>query len=425
MSVLKRRSQEVAAVREGFGRSFLRVTAGLTVMVTLPLAAQEKAAPGPAKPVPISIMVRVFDGDRFVPDLTLKDFELEEAGMPIVPQGLFLVRKDTIERREGLADLAPDLSRRLVLLFEMTDYHSKIPEALDFLFGTELLPTDSLEIETPMRIYKLSPTALRAKPRATLARELADIVRRDIVEGGMAYNTALRELKRLVRQIGGIGRTGLGDTEGEVSDGSSLEQQLMQYSDHLHQMEVLRAVDETKLTGFARRMKSERGQRLAFFVYQREFRPEISPQTLDILVMSNQDRPDIVAELQSLFAWYRRPINLNREHVMQAFADSGMDFHFLYVNRPPDRVAGINMREQSEDVYRALSSAAEATGGVTDASQNPAASLAKALKASELSYVLFYTPSTAAPPGTFISLQVKVKGRDFRVAHRSGYLTGS
>jgi hypothetical protein len=369
-------------------------------------------------------MVRVFDGDRFVSGLTLKDFEIEEAGMTVSPRALFLLKKGMIERQEGKTGPLPDVSRKLVLLFQMTEYHSKIPEALDFLFRTELLPADTLEIETPMRSYALSRTALAAKPRPALARELSEIVRKDIVQGGMAYNSALRDLKRAVRLIGGVGRTGLGDTEGEVDDGTSLEQQLMQYGEHLQRMETLRAVDENRLVAFARRMKSLKGQKQVFLVYQREFRPEINPQTLDMLVMSNQERPDILAALQSLFSMYQRPINVDRESVVQAFADSGMDFHFLFMNRQPERVSGITMREQSEDVYKMLSSAAEATGGDTDTSQNPAASLATALRATERSYLLLYAPSTAAPPGAFIGLEVRVKGQDYRVTHRSGYLTG-
>ncbi len=406
-------------------RLFSRLVAGLAILATLSPAAQEKTTPLPSKSAAVPIVVRVFDGDRFVSDLGLKDFEIDEAGMAVLPQALVLVRKDRIERKEGAANFPLDVSRRLVLLFEMTEYHSKIPEALGFLFGTELLATDTLDIQTPIRSYRLSRTALAAKPKATLARELSDIVRKDIIEGGMAYNSALRDLKRAVRQIGGVGRTGLSDTEGEVEDGTSLEQQLMDYSEHLQQMETLRAVDETKLVGFARMMKNLSGQKLVFFVYQREFRPEISPQTLDKLVMANQDRPDILAALQTLFPFYKRPINMDRGPVMQAFADSGMDFHFLFMNRQPERISGINMREQSEDVFKALSGAAEATGGDTDTSQNPAASLAKALKASESSYILFYTPSTSAPPGTFISLKVRVKGKNYRIVHRSGYLTGS
>lgn len=404
-------------------RFFPRLGAGLAALAALSAAADAKAAAGSAKPVPI--VVRVFEGNRFVPDLSLKDFAIEESDLPVSSEALFLVRKSTIERRDGRADIQPDLSRRIVLLFQLTEYDNKISGALEFLFLKELLPTDTLEIQTPMHNYKLTAAALAAKPRDVLARELTGILRKDIIEGGMAYNSALRDLKRSVRQIGRVGRTGLSDTEGEVDDGTSLEQQLMQYGEHLQQMESLRMVDENKLVSFAEGMKSLSGQKLVFFVYQREFRPEISPQTQDILVLNNQDRPDILAAVETLFSSYRRPINLNREPIIKAFADSGMSFNFLYMNREPERISGINMREQSEDVYKALSDAAEATGGVTDTSQNAAVSLASALTATESSYILYYTTSTAAPPGTFINLKVSVKGKDYRVVHRAGYFTGS
>ena len=404
-------------------RFFSRLGAGLAALAALSAAADAKAAAGSAKPVPI--VVRVFEGNRFVPDLSLKDFAIEESDLPVSSEALFLVRKSTIERRDGRADIQPDLSRRIVLLFQLTEYDNKISGALEFLFLKELLPTDTLEIQTPMHNYKLTAAALAAKPRDVLARELSGILRKDIIEGGMAYNSALRDLKRSVRQIGRVGRTGLSDTEGEVDDGTSLEQQLMQYGEHLQQMESLRMVDENKLVSFAEGMKSLSGQKLVFFVYQREFRPEISPQTQDILVLNNQDRPDILAAVETLFSSYRRPINLNREPIIKAFADSGMYFNFLYMNREPERISGINMREQSEDVYKALSDAAEATGGVTDTSQNAAVSLASALMATESSYILYYTTSTAAPPGTFINLKVSVKGKGYRVVHRAGYFTGS
>jgi hypothetical protein len=405
-------------------RLFPRPGAGLAALAALGLAAgaDARAAAGPAAPVPV--VVRVFEGDRFVPDLNLKDFVIEEGGLPLTPEALFLVRKSTIERWEGRTDVRPDPSRRIVLLFQFTEYEDKIPRALEFLFLKELLPTDTLDIQTPMHNYRLTAAALAAKPREVLARELTRIVRKDIIEGGMAYNSALRELKRYVRLIGGVGRTGLGDTEGEVSDGTSLEQQLIQYREHLQQMEALRLVEEKKLVGFAEGMKPLNGQKLVFLVYQREFRPEISPQTADLIVMSNQDRPDILADVETLFAGYRRPVNLNREPIIKAFADSGMTFNFLFVNRQPERILGITMREQSEDVFKALSDAANATGGMINTSQEADASLASALKASEASYVLYYTSAIAAPPGTFINLKVSVKGKDYRVAHRAGYSTG-
>ncbi len=410
-------------MRQKTVRRLSRVAAGLVLLAGAAAAAAPPQSPA-ARPLS-SIPVRVFDNGRFVSDLNLADFEIDEAGMKVRPQALVLVNKDLAVRREGQTGPLPDLSRRIVLLFEMTEYHGRIPEALQALFETELRPSDTLEVETPMRNYVLARAALASKPPAVLAKELADIVRRDILEGGTAYNSALRDLKRAVRQIGGVGRTGLGDTEGEIDDGTSLEQNLMKYADDLSRMETLRTVDESRLVAFATRMKALPGRKLAFLVYQREFRPEIDSQTMDRLNMSNQDRPDILAALQSAFALYHRPVDIDRQRIVQAFADSGMDLQFLYVNREPERIAGIAMREQSEDVFRALSAAAEATGGGTSAGQNPATSLAQAFRASDPYYLLYYTPSTSAPPGTFIDLKVKVKGRAVRIAHRLGAFTGS
>jgi hypothetical protein len=401
----------------------LGLVAGLCLAALGARASQEQPRPASAAPAPIPITVRVLDGDRFVPGLTLADFEIEEAGLKVSPLALYQVRKDRIERHEGGTGRPPDVSRKIFLLFRMTEYHNKIPESLQYLFDTELLPTDALEIQTPAGEYGLTRAALLDKPRATLTSELTALLRKDILKGGMAYNSALRDLKRIIRQLSGAGRAGLGDTEGEIDDGTSLEQQLIQYREHLEEMETFRGVDEAGLVRFARRMKGQSGQKLVFFVYQREFRPEISSQTLDRLNMANQERPDILAALQTLFPMYSRPMPADRGTIAQAFADSGMDLHFLFMNRQPERISGITMREQSEDVFQALAGAAEATGGTTDTSQNPAASLAKALKATESSYILFFTPATSAPRGTFIPIKVRVKGRDYRLSHRSGYLT--
>jgi hypothetical protein len=404
-------------------RSLCRFGAAPAVLAALIVGAGTQSLTVAVEPVPV--VVRVYEGGRFVPNLKLEDFTIEESGLAIRPEALFQVRKNTIERHEGRSDIRPDLSRRIVLLFQLTQYSARIPEALEFLFLKELLPDDTLEIQTPMRNYKLTAAALAARPREVLARELTGLVRKDITEGSMAYNSALRDLSRYVRLIGGIGRTGLGDTEGEVDTGTSLEQKLMQYGEHLREMETLRMVDADKLIRFAEGLKAQNGQNLVFFVYQREFRPEISPQTQQLIAFNNQDRPDILAALENLFPSYRRSINLDREAIIKAFADSGMHFDFLFMNRPPERVSGLNMREQSEDVFKVLSGAAEATGGTTDSSQNVAVSLASALKATESAYILYYRTSAAGPPGTFINLTVSVKDKDVRVVHRAGYFTSS
>ena len=55
-----------------------------------------------------------------------------------------------------------------------------------------------------MRNYQLTDEALSRKSREAIVRELSAIVKRDIVQGGMPYTSALRNLRRVVRQIGGV-----------------------------------------------------------------------------------------------------------------------------------------------------------------------------------------------------------------------------
>lgn len=383
-----------------------------------------RPAPGPAVPT-MALAVRVYDGNTFVPDLTLKDFAVLEAGFMVEPTALLYVRKDTIERQEGSMDVLPNLSRQITLLFRMSDYSKKVAEGLDAFFKTGLLPGDSLEIQTPMKNYRLSPDSLASKPRDVLAKELSELIRKDIVQGGMAYNSLMRDLKRIVRQIGGTGRTGLEDTEADVDDGSSLEMRLMNYTDNLQKMERMRVLSEDGLVSFASKLKSQPGQKFVYYFFQREFRPEISSNTIDQLVMGNQDRPDILAGVQTIFQMYSRSITLNHQRLKEAFADSGARFNFLFMNTQPERISGVVMREQSEDVFKALATVAQATGGIADTSQNPAASFKTTLKESENYYILYFKPASAAPPGTFMDLAVKVGNRDYRVVHRAGYLTGS
>jgi hypothetical protein len=404
----------------------LALASFLAILTAAPLSkvSGPRPAPNPAAPA-IALAVRVYDGNTFVPDLTLKDFAVLEAGFAVEPTALLYVHKDTIERQEGIMDVLPNPARQITLLFRMSDYNNKVAEGLDAFFKTGLLPSDTLEIQTPMKNYRLSPDSLASKPRDVLAKELNELIRKDIIQGSMAYNSLMRDLKRIVRQIGSTGRTGLDDTEADTDDGSSLEMRLMNYTDSLQKMEVLRVLSEDGLVSFASRLKSQPGQKFVYYFFQREFRPEINSNAIDQLVMGNQDRPDILAGIQTVFQMYSRSITLNHQRLKEAFADSGAHFNFLFMNKQPEKISGVVMREQSEDIFKALTTIAQATGGIADTSQNPAASFKTTLKESENYYILYFKPASAAPPGTFMNLAVKVRNRDYRIVHRAGYLTGS
>jgi hypothetical protein len=45
-----------------------------------------------------------------------------------------------------------------------------------------------------------------------------------------------------------------------------------------------------------------------------------------------------------------------------------------------------------------------------------------AVAASENYYLLYYTPADYKADGTFRGLSVRVKGKDYRISHRQGYI---
>jgi len=407
-------------------RFYILALLGLFIAIAATAAAER--SPGHARlpgNVRQPLEVRVFEGGKFVDDLGLKDIELFESDVPAIPEALFLVRRGQIERREGAADVRPDLSRRLSLLFQLNEYSNKIREAIEYFFTNELMPGDTLEIQTPVRNYRLSAQHLAAKPRNILAEELTKIVRKDIMQGNAAYNSLLRELKTVVRLITWAGHGEVSDSEGEINSDTPLEVQLTNYRQNLQEMEVMRSMTDANLAAYASKLRALPGQKFVFIFYQREFRPELDSNILAGMMRSYQDRPDIMADLQSIFPLYQRSTTLNYAKLRQLFADSLANVNFLFMNKQSERVLGITMREQSEDVFKALSTIAEATGGIVDSSQNPAASIKTAAKAADSYYLLFYTPVVSVPPGTFLDLKVKVKGQNYKVVHSAGHFSRS
>jgi hypothetical protein len=80
------------------------------------------------------------------------------------------------------------------------------------------------------------------------------------------------------------------------------------------------------------------------------------------------------------------------------------------------------MREQNTDIFRASADIAAATGGTVDTSQNPAAAFKNTLRAADEYYLLYFTPTPEAAGGAFHPLSIKVKGKNYKVVHRMGYI---
>lgn len=367
----------------------------------------------------IAVSTRVFDGNKFVGNLKIEDFELFEDGIPQKIEALYLTNKTHISKAEEYKKFAPQVSRSFYLLFQLLDYNPKLAEAFDYLFEEVLLPEDNLIIMTPVKTYSMPKQALKKFSKEQLSKEMQSIVRKDITIGSSQYKSIMRDLKRIVRGISG--HRFMTDSESIGGEFSSLSLSLPRYRQALLDMEKLRVVDEKWLLMFAQQLKRIEGQKNVFFFYQREFRPEISPANLSRLISMNQDNPGVLGDLQDLFQLYHRYTSHDVDKINQAFADVSLSFNFLFISKESEHISGIYMREQSEDVFKTFSEAANATGGIVNSSQNPSFAFKKALEASESYYLLYYFPKDYKKDGKFKNIEVKVKNKDYKITYRQGY----
>ncbi len=371
---------------------------------------------------PVEIPVWVHDKGLFVDNLILADFEIYEDGILRDPGSLHLVKGQAVVREEKRGPASPSLQRNFYLLYQTTDWDPNLGQVVDHLFQSLLLPGDTMTLVTPMKPYSLTPDALARKSKDSLSKEMQQILRKDIQQGGRDYRDTLRDLRRVVGAIGGDRQSLESDMETDSTGMNfGLEMQLDRYKQNLMKLENLRLLDQRKIIGFAEALRSRPGRNFVFFFYQREFRPEISATALNALMTMHQESANIRSDLQDLFQYYRRDASLDAGLIRQAFADASLTFSFIFMNKKSQYMFGANMKEQSEDVFTLFAGIARATGGVAYSSQNAAASFPAAAAASKNYYLLTYFPSNPARDGRFRELEVRVKGRDYQVSCRAGY----
>ena len=362
----------------------------------------------------VVVPVRVYDKNNFVDSFTIDDFELYEDGILQKIDALHLTDKTQLSRTEGAKGFIPQVSRNYYLLFQLIDYNPKLKEAIDYFFSEVMLPEDNLTIMTPLENYTLPSNALEKYSREEISKEMHEILRKDVKIGSSNYRSVFRDLKRIAQSMSGSG-------DDPLESAFSLEFLLPRYRESLQNMEKLRVVDEKLFLMFAQQLKRLSGQKNVFFFYQREFRPEISGSVYNLIQSAYQDKPDVLAQITELFAFYHRESAWDTNRIKQAFADSSIDFYFLFMDKRPESAVGITMREQSEDVFSTFLEVTKATGGLIRTSQNPAAGFKDAVNSSERCYFLFYSPKDYQQDGEFKKIEVRIKNKDYTIKHRTGY----
>ena len=382
----------------------------------------------------VEVPVRIFRDGNFVDTLSINDFEIYENGTPQKVEAVYLIKKRTIERSDEVKRFTPKTNRNFYLLFEVTEYNKKLREAIDYFVQYTMAPGDNLTIVTPMKTYKLRGDAIRYKSREEIADQFVGLLRKDILQGNSTYRNVIDEMKALA---GAMARsfqdsaqvnpeqqetdyTDQMTTTGEFRD-RSVDEQLMMYESLLNRLDNLRKIDQQQLMDFADHLKGTEGQKYVYVFYQNEYIPQIQTRILNQYLSRYQDRPNIQQTITNLFEFYRRDINMDVSQVKQAYADASISIHFLFLTVAPAPLPGVQMFEQSEDIFSAFREMALATGGYIESSANPESLFQNAIEATDNYYLLYYTPVNYRSDGTFKQIEIKVKGNSFQIFHRAGY----
>jgi len=412
-------------------RNFLKNTS--KAVAALPLAGLGMYAWGQeahqVDVINIEVPTRVFKDKKFLDTLTIGDFEVLENGILQKLDAMYLVNKTDIQRKEGAREFNPDTGRNHYLIFQITQYNSKIEEGIEHFFANSLSPNDNLNIWTPIKRYALTKEALQKKSNKELAEELNKIIRKDISIGMSEYKSLIRALKRHARTIqywasGTVDSSQL--MRGMESDlgveGLGINFALERYSQTLQKLESIRNFDIKGFAQFAEILKKQPGENNIHFFYEREYKPELSSRTMNRLIDTYHDDVNIMGQVQVLFQSYHQNININNELLAQVYADSGVLFNFIFLDIKKENSSGITMKESSEDIFRALSDVSTATGGKVINTSNPAAAFKETSELSDNYYLLYYTPQNFRKDNTFKNIEVRVKGRDdLTIQSRKGY----
>ena len=364
--------------------------------------------------VNIEVPVRVFTKGKFVEALSIDDFEVYEDGLLQRIEALYLVKKTVIEREETELDkkmgrriYLPEVSRTFVLVFEMMDYFPQVEETLTYFFENVFLPDDFLYVVTPQKTYSFKKEFLDRTPTEVIVDQLKEKLSKDI-------RLASRELKSLFMELQELSEQLRSDVSGQIMGA---------IRDILRRIRDYRYFDEKKLMDFKEQLKIIEGQKYIFLFYQKNVVP--IPGKIGIL----DDFDDLV----------RPVISFNVDKVKKDFSDSSITINFIFVTKtdlyhidgyrmnPAEQssdpsTVGVHLIDQSAEIFGAFHEMAEATGGITDSSANVAASFERAAIASENYYLLYYTPKDYKSDGKFKSIKVKVKGKNYTIIHRAGYI---
>jgi hypothetical protein len=272
----------------------------------------------------------------------------------------------------------------------------------------------------------MKSNTLNILPREELIRQLSSILRKDALTGNAAYINMINDLTTIAKTLSDYynareSSTPIFQTSDSIYSSFSVSELLTRYTSLLEQLENLCKVDQEKLLEFAQKMKIQTGQKNVLLFYQREFIPGLEKNVIDYYTTLFQDRPIVHHNLNYLHEYFSRDLSFDPERTQQILSDSNIAIHFLFFSSQARHIPGVSMQETSQKISEAFNRIAQASGGWAGSYDNPQYLLRSLDLASEYYYILYYIPRNYQSDGTFKRIQIKIKNKNYRVSHRSGY----
>jgi hypothetical protein len=373
----------------------------------------------------IEVPVRVYKGKTFIDNLTIDDFEIYEDGILQKTEAMYLINKTNIEREdteinkeEARKIFAPQVSRNFLFLFEIHEYLPKIGTAVEYFFNDVFLPQDSLTVVTPLQIYHFDNRAFERLSAKEISKQFIGQLRSDVMRSTAEYRGLLSDLEDIKRF-----------EEDAIDAGVDMRDSVkMMHSNVVTKLRNLRYLDEKKLQEFAGALEKTEGPKHVFLFLQK----------LHIPIIRYNPVFDL-ADLEEFEAY----MAVDETKIKHIFSSSSITAHMIFltkisdlniVDRSQEELTSLGVLDSEQKIlpreiqdisgnfFSSFKDIAEATGGIVDSSTNAAASFKKTMDASENYYLLYYSPKNYTADGKFKEITVKVKGQNYRITHRAGYI---
>lgn len=273
---------------------------------------------------------------------------------------------------------AADEGVNYVLIFQVTEYNSKIGDAAKYFLKNMLNPQDNLFLLSPTQLYNFSAPMRQKYNLSDLIAQTEKVLKKDATMAAANYEQVLNAMTQIVVEISNGVDSAPSGLSGGVQSGTDIKQYMAQYRQLMENLRQLRKLNENFFIDMATKLKALPGKTSFYVIYEKELKYTPTRNAIDNL----RQNPRYKFDAAELFEGESTEKLMDTDKVVQAFKDASITFNFIYLNKQEKRREGMEIKEFSGDIYNVFSTLAKDTGGLVESTSNPEAALKKAGKPS-------------------------------------------